>query len=117
MSPHFLLISSTLVATMFIIFVFVLVKLRKRGSRIHREKFSLEGDSAFKKKINNMKGEKCLIIESNNYTLNISTADKRQRTKREYGAASLFILLGAFFLFAGIGVLSGDRIHNSDRVT
>lgn len=65
LSPHFLLISSASVAAMFIIFVFVLVKLRK-GSRIHREeKFSLEGDSAFKKKINNMKGEKCLIIESN----------------------------------------------------
>lgn len=77
------LISSAPMAAMFIIFVFILVKLREDKWNPLRKRFSLERDSAFKKKIGNVKGGECLITESNNYMLNISTADKEQRTKRE----------------------------------
>lgn len=99
-------------AAMFVIFVFILVKLREDKWNPLRKRLSLEANSAFKKKSSNVKGEKCLITENNNYMLNISTADKEQKLKDE-GAASLSIFLDACIPCSSVSALSAEETHHS----
>lgn len=111
--PHFNLISLVPIAAMFIIFVFIQVKLREGKGNPLSKRFSPKSDSAFEKKISYMKAEECLIIQSNNCIVNISSADKEWRTKRMRELLRCFILLDAFSQCSSMGAMSREGIHCS----
>lgn len=63
--------------------------MQKRKKILLRNRFSLQGDTDFKRKISHFKRGKSLIIKSNNYFLNISMADKERRIEIGSGAFSV----------------------------
>jgi hypothetical protein len=86
------------------------VKLKEVTWHTLRKWLSLEGDSAFKKKINSLGRGKYLIIERNNYFLNISSDIKAWRTKENGRAVRLFDLVDACLQNWSMKALSGNTL-------